>query len=208
VRIVAISDTHMQHEGIDVPDGDVLIHAGDFCGRGTLADVEKFNEFMERQPHRHKIAIAGNHDFCFEQTPDLAREQLTACHYLQDEALELDGFRFYGSPWQPEFMDWAFNLPRGGELRAKWELIPVATDVLITHTPPAGIGDFTLSGEHVGCSDLLDALERIRPALHVFGHIHEGAGVAAADGTTFLNACICDAAYRAVNAPMVHDLKR
>jgi Icc-related predicted phosphoesterase len=96
-------------------------------------------------------------------------------HYLEDEAVTIDGVRFYGSPWQPEFMDWAFNLPRGEALAAVWAKIPVGVDVLVTHGPPAGIGDL-VHGRSTGCAELRRRLDEVAPALHMFGHIHEDGG--------------------------------
>src|SRR5438552_1874538 len=84
-----------------------------------------------RLPHHHKVVIAGNHDFCFERNPEAARPRLRHAVYLQDQALEVEGLRLYGSPWQPWFFDWAFNLQRGEPLRAKWAQIPEGTDILI-----------------------------------------------------------------------------
>jgi Icc-related predicted phosphoesterase len=150
--------------------------------------------------------IAGNHDFCFERDRERSEAELTHCIYLQDEEVEVAGLRFYGSPWQPWFFDWAFNLRRGAEIRSKWNLIPAALDVLITHGPPFGHGDMTMRGEAVGCKDLLEVVEEVKPRLHIFGHIHEGAGVSENDETTFINACTCDLQYEPVNAPVVFDL--
>ena len=207
LRIVAISDTHTKHDRLTIPDGDVLCHAGDFTNVGALADVERFNTFLGRLPHRHKIVIAGNHDVCFEHSPKEAQRLLTHCTYLQDGAAEVEGVRFYGSPWQPWFYDWAFNLQRGLPLRQKWDLIPAGTDVLITHGPPHGIGDRCEDGRQVGCEELLAAVQRLRPRLHIFGHIHEGAGVTRGEHTTFINASSLDARYRPVHAPVVFDLE-
>lgn len=211
MRLVCLSDTHTLHSRVKVPDGDVLIHAGDFTKRGSHEDVERFNAFLGRQPHRHKVVIAGNHDFCFEDDRAAAQALITNARYLQDAALEIEGLRLYGSPWQPRFFDWAFNLDRGAPLRAKWDLIPADTDVLITHGPPFGHGDRCDDGRRVGCEELLLALERVRPRVHVFGHIHEGYGQTELrhDGgqrTLCVNASSCDVRYRAVNAPLVIDL--
>ncbi len=205
MRIVAISDTHALHRSVDIPPGDVLVHAGDITGHGAIDEVRGFNTFLATLPHPHKIVIAGNHDFCFEKDPVASRAELTNGIYLQDEAVEIGGIRFYGSPWQPWFFDWAFNLQRGAEIRAKWDLIPSDTDVLITHGPPRGHGDMTCRGEAAGCDDLLEAVERVQPRVHIFGHIHEGAGVTLNGRTTFINASICDLAYRPVNAPVVYE---
>jgi Icc-related predicted phosphoesterase len=188
LRLVLISDTHGLHDEVDVPGGDILVHAGDFTQVGELGEVKRFNDFLGRLPHAHKIVIAGNHDLCFEREPDQARSMITNAIYLQDQAVEVAGIKFYGSPWQPWFFDWAFNLPRGIELERKWALIPEDTGVLITHGPPHGIGDTTYRGDHAGCSDLRERLRAIRPRLHIFGHIHEARGTWEIDGTTFVNA--------------------
>ncbi len=203
VRLVVISDTHGLLEGLQIPEGDILVHAGDLTGYGELDQVGAFNAFLGGLPHRQKVVIAGNHDFCFERRPSEARALLTNCIYLQDEAITLMGLRFYGSPWQPWFYDWAFNLGRGPEIRAKWDLIPAGTDVLITHGPPWGHGDLTDRGERVGCQDLLEAIRRLRPALHLFGHIHEGYGLTREGGIVCVNASICDSRYRPVGRPVV-----
>ena len=187
---VAISDTHGYHDRLEVPDGDVLIHGGDLTKHGRLEDVEAFDRWLAGLPHRHKIVIAGNHDFCFQHRPREARALLRHAIYLEDRAVEVEGVKFYGSPWQPEFFDWAFNLPRGPALAAVWAKIPDDTQVLITHGPPLGIGDLTHRGPHVGCEDLLRRVRQVRPRLHVFGHIHEAAGRYDVDGTTFVNASI------------------
>lgn len=205
LRIVCISDTHSLHWRMTVPDGDILIHAGDLTNVGDIRDVYDFNDFLGELPHPHKIVIAGNHDFCFERDSQACREILTNCLYLEDEAATLHGIRFYGSPWQPWFCDWAFNLQRGPELKQKWDVIPPETDVLITHGPPYGQLDATRGGELVGCQDLLEAVERIRPRLHVFGHIHEGAGVSRNGHTTFINASSCTADYRPMNPAVVYE---
>jgi Icc-related predicted phosphoesterase len=207
-RIVCLSDTHNRQGQFDVPDGDILVHAGDLTGRGTLREITAVNEWLGRLPHRHKIVIAGNHDFLFEEENLLARSLLTNATYLQDSEVSADGVKIWGSPWQPWFHDWAFNLRRGEALREKWELIPEDTDILITHGPPMGILDETASGERVGCEDLRDRLAAMSapPGLHVFGHIHEAYGIERAPRTTHVNASICDLGYRPVNPPIVIDL--
>ncbi len=193
IRLVLISDTHGFHD-IDVPEGDVLIHAGDGCKRGTVDEAREWAEFLRRQPHRHKIVIAGNHDRCFEHDLGEARPLMHGLDYLQDSGCERAGVRFWGSPWQPWFFDWSFNLQRGPALAAKWALIPDATDVLVTHGPPMGVLDRNLHGDPVGCEELRLAIRRVRPRVHVFGHIHEGYGTAVVDRTLFVNASTCTVA--------------
>ena len=218
MRIVCLSDTHNLHGRIAVPEGDVLVHAGDFTMRGTAQEIAKFDAWLATQPHREKIVVAGNHDFLFEREPARARQLLTAATYLFDSGVTVGGLRFWGSPWQPWFMDWAFNLPRGAPLGAKWGLIPEGIDILVTHSPPHGILDevtellpFVASAvrgrdAHVGCEELRKAVERLQPRLHVFGHIHESYGRESRHGVAFVNASNCDRHYRPLNPPVVVDL--
>jgi Icc-related predicted phosphoesterase len=206
MRLVLISDTHNLHKSLLVPEGDVLIHAGDITKWGDPADVNSLNKWFATLPHRHKLVIAGNHDFCLEQTPQESEALLTNCLYLRDASVTIEGVKFYGSPWQPEFCHLAFNLNRGPEIKAKWDLIPNDTDVLITHGPPYGFGDRTTQNEVVGCLDLMTRLRIVRPRLHVFGHIHEGYGLYHDEHTTYANASICTVSYQPINQPLVFDL--
>jgi predicted phosphodiesterase len=205
MKLIAISDTHGLHRSLEIPDGDILIHAGDLTRHGTLVDVLEFNDYLGTLPHPHKIVIAGNHDFCFENDRGACEELLTNCIYLQDQEVIIDGVKFYGSPWQPWFFDWAFNLQRGSEIRAKWELIPKDTDVLITHGPPHGIRDLTTQGENIGCVDLLEVVEEIKPKVHIFGHLHEGYGTTVKREITYINASSFDDQFQPNNEPIAHE---
>jgi Icc-related predicted phosphoesterase len=207
VRIVAISDTHGRHRSLEIPAGDVLVHAGDLSMRGEPEVLADLDDFLGSQPHAEKLVIAGNHDFSLQDEPEETAALFTNCTYLFDEAALVAGLRVYGSPWQPWHHDWAFNLRRGPEIRAVWDRIPADTDLLVTHGPPAGILDRTRHGLEVGCEDLLRAVERVRPKAHVFGHIHEAPGRVTVGETLFVNACSCDLTYRAVRAPVVFDLE-
>ncbi len=206
MRIVCISDTHNLCEGMSIPEGDLLIHAGDLTRRGSLSEVARAHGWIAGLPHPHKVVIAGNHDYAFEREPAEARALMTGVTYLEDEETAVGALRIYGSPWQPWFCDWAFNLRRGPAIRERWEMIPAGIDVLITHGPPVGHGGRTVRGGDAGCADLLDAVRRVRPQLHVFGHIHEGYGRTEADGTVFVNASSCDVFYRPIHAPVVVEL--
>lgn len=205
MRIVCLSDTHSLHARVRVPEGDLLLHAGDLTGHTDWPALEEVGDWLRSLPHRHKVVIAGNHDFCCQVSPQRTRQVLAGCHYLQDESLELEGLKFYGSPWQPWFFDWAFNLPRGEPLRRVWEQIPQDVDVLLTHGPPHQVLDFTTRGVHAGCEELRLRLQQVRPLLHVFGHIHEGYGTVQEQGTLYVNASICDVQMRPLNRPLVFD---
>ena len=206
-RFVFLSDTHNCNEQIAVPDGDVLIHAGDATNRGTIDEITAFNQWFSNLPHKIKIFVAGNHDLLFERRPKLAQSLLSEnIIYLQDSAIEIENLKIYGSSWQPRFFDWAFNLNRGREIAEKWHLIPNETDVLITHGPPFGILDETPGGDFAGCEELRKKVEEIRPRLHVFGHIHSGYGRQEKFGALFVNASNCDEDYLPVNQPIIVDL--
>lgn len=213
MKIVCISDTHNHNESIVVPDGDVLVHAGDMTMGGRDGEVQSALHWIASLPHARKVIIAGNHDWLFQRQRARARELMPdSIDYLEDHSVVIDGVKFYGSPWQPAFGGWAFNLERDGhELGEKWAAIPNDTDVLITHGPPAGIGDLcpAMNGRglvHVGDGLLAAELVRVRPRLHVFGHIHEGHGEHVADGTRYVNAAVCTAAYRATNPAIVVEI--
>jgi Icc-related predicted phosphoesterase len=198
-----------------IPKGDVLIHAGDLMNSGYNAvDISIFLDWFGSFKHQHKIFIAGNHDRYFETFPDYVLDMINKKNktlkkkitYLQDEEIIIDGVKFYGSPWQPEFFDWAFNLKKGEPLKKIWSKIPVNTEILVTHGPPHGILDIVLrKKEHVGCEMLKKRIAVVKPKMHLFGHIHESYGVERKNGTTFANASICNAKYAPINKPLVFD---
>ena len=207
-RIVCLSDTHNYNEIIAVPDGDILIHAGDATIRGTQYEIEAFLSWFSSLPHKYKIFVAGNHDWLYELDNRRAR-LLTAnfnIKYLQDSSIEINNLKIYGSPWQPRYYDWAFNLNRGSEIAEKWKMIPKDTDILITHGPPFEILDKTPTGDFVGCEELRKFVEKLLPKAHIFGHIHHGYGTAEKFGVKFVNASICDESYSPVNLPIILDI--
>lgn len=152
MRIIAIADTHGRHSDLIIPPGDVLIHAGDMSMKGTEQEMINFIQWFSQQDFKHKIFIAGNHDFYFEKTPVEEINKLIppAVIYLNDAAVEIDGTRFWGSPITPWFFNWAFNRHRGEDIRKHWDLVPNDTDILITHGPVYTILDKTTSGKHAG----------------------------------------------------------
>ena len=212
MRIVLISDTHNRHREVTVPNGDILIHSGDFSGQGSPYEVEDFLDWFTDQPHTNKIFIAGNHDLSFEDKPSWLIYMLENLppniFYLEDSEMTIDEIKFYGSPWQPEFNNWAFNLPRGEQLADKWAKIPLDTNVLITHGPSYGNVDYTIFGhQNVGCHDLLYKVQEVKPQIHTCGHIHHSYGSKYNEYTTFFNASICDERYQPTNKPWIIDLE-
>jgi len=206
IRIVCMSDLHNIDLSYKVPAGDILIVAGDICSVGIEDEIKDFDEFLALQNHSAKLVIAGNHDFVFEDyTPENAKKLLKHGIYLEDDCVDIYGIKFWGSPWQPSFGGWAFNVQRRHKLAEVWAKIPSDTDVLVTHSPQHGILD-AVNGDHVGCKDLANTLQRVRPKLHVFGHIHQGYGMTKRNGTIFVNASLRDEEYKLVNQPIVVDL--
>lgn len=202
IRIVAISDTHCQHDRITIPPCDILIHAGDFTGRGSFKEVASFTNWLSEQDNaKHKVFIAGNHDHLAMKDPYLFQSLVPKnCNYLKDSHVIVEGLKIYGTPWTPFFYDWAFNgieeKPNVGTyypggpggygpdqdhpmLSDIYKMIPEDTDILVCHGPPAANGISTnLEGYDCGSWALKDALRNI-PKLQygICGHIHEGKGI-------------------------------
>jgi 3',5'-cyclic AMP phosphodiesterase CpdA len=229
MKITFISDTHSKHNQItdDLPGGNLLIHAGDMSSMGYNHEIQDFCKWFDSiNNYDFKVFIAGNHDWGFidrEQffvhrsvvIPKSTEEILNLyknIDYLRDSSQEIQigdnpSIKIYGSPWQPEFFDWAFNLPRkGDELKNKWNDIPTDTDILITHGPAYGYVDRVVGRtEHLGCELLTDRIKEIKPKIHVCGHIHSGFGYVFDGNTHYINASLLNEQYRYTNKPLTID---
>jgi Icc-related predicted phosphoesterase len=198
---------HGQLPPVDLlPAADCYLLAGDYCRDHRVREwyTVVFHRWLEKLSARGKvIGVAGNHDFVFQDDPWVPES--LPWTYLCDSWCDVGGFMVWGSPWQPRFFDWAFNLDEP-ELAAKWDLIPPGTDILITHGPPYSVGDATRRGEMVGSLSLYKRLAEVRPLLHVFGHIHEGYGRYEVKEATLVNASFCGENYDPVNQPIVVEL--
>jgi Icc-related predicted phosphoesterase len=212
LKTTFISDTHGQHKRLTkhIPnETELLIHAGDLSKLGTLPEIASFMDWFENLPIKHKVFIAGNHDFLMENEPTILQSLLdnySNFHYLENSKIEIEGIRIWGSPISPFFFNWAFNVHRGAPIRAYWDRIPDNLDILITHGPPFGFGDMTARNEKVGCVDLLEKVETTKPKFHVFGHIHESYGISKNKATTFVNASVLNLKYELVNSPIMVEL--
>lgn len=216
--ITVISDTHGKHNEItqDLPGGDLLLHAGDISSMGYQHEVQQFCKWFNNvENYGHKIFIAGNHDWGFQNNVEKIMEIVNSYKtvtYIQDETVSVGDdekmVNVYGSPWQPEFYNWAFNLPKNGvELAAKWDVIPDNTDILITHGPAFGVLD-TVAGkmwDNLGCQLLTDKIKTIKPKIHLCGHIHSGYGYFFDGDTHFLNASVLNEAYQYTNEPLTFE---
>jgi predicted phosphodiesterase len=215
MKITILSDTHTKHRYCenDLPGGDLLIHAGDFMNSGynPIEAMEFFKWFDEIDNYDFKVFIAGNHDRWMQDKTEESRGILTGyktIEYLQDDWMTVGDSdphdpnvktaKIYGSPWQPEFYNWAFNLPRNGEeLKSKWDMIHEDTDILITHGPAWGFLDDVEGNRnvHLGCELLAERIKQIKPKIHICGHIHSGYGHYFDGHTHYFNASVLNERY-------------
>lgn len=219
VRFVCISDTHNNHHSLNIPKGDILIHAGDFTNTGTVAEVKNFSKWFKSLPHKYKIVICGNHEKNFDSRycnnvnyfKSLLGSPKNNCFYLQDTGVNIQGIQIFGSPWSIRHgYPGAFVLENSEQCAEKWGNIPYNVDILITHQPAAFHGDYAKCGKqhsHVGCPKLLERIEKVIPKYHIFGHIHEGYGrTQSTKGTMFMNVASTAGGNRLkLNEPMVFD---
>jgi Icc-related predicted phosphoesterase len=201
MNFIAISDTHSQHRKLVLPKADCIIHAGDVSSMGREAEVIDFLDWFSALDYKYKIFIAGNHDFFFERCDELRLKAILPDNviYLNDSQTEIEGIKIWGSPISPWFYNWAFNRYRGEQIRKHWDLIAADTDILITHGPVYGFLDKTSRGDAVGCEDLLEKVNQIKPKVHICGHIHEAYGKIEQNGIKFINASVVNLEYKLVN---------
>jgi Icc-related predicted phosphoesterase len=222
MKFVAISDTHNKHKELPVlPEGDVLLHAGDFTSRGYGKEIQAFGEWLNEQPFEYKVLIAGNHDIMFQRDPlqaiELLKEACPDVIYLNQEAVVIDGIKIWGEPRQPAFgHGWAFNVDRRWIKSTCWDKVPEDTDILLTHGPPYGYGDKVErifddeTDYHVGCQKQADLLFNSNISYTVCGHIHEAAGIYKTlnnAGGVVVNAAVVNLRYEMTNPPVVFEME-
>lgn len=209
MKFVTISDTHGKHRALNLPDGDVLIHAGDFCHYGSESDLHDFLDWFQLLDFDTKILIGGNHDFFAAEQPKAFQQLLpTGITYLNDSGATVNGIKLWGSPVQPDLTGWAFGKERGAAMKKHWDLIPLDTEILITHTPPYGILDQSRSGKSIGCKVLTKQLKVLQVKFHVFGHVHASYGRKSIKETEFINVSNMNSAKGLVNEPLVFEFKK
>ncbi|CAD5225313.1 unnamed protein product [Bursaphelenchus okinawaensis] len=222
-RIVCISDTHERLANIlpKIPNGDILVHCGDFTNNGLKEKLLEFDQLMGSLPHPLKLVVAGNHELGFDDTEDESLryehdvglgtkrgyELLKNVTVLHDKLVEVLGLKIYGASWHP-LPKFPFYRARGNPILQEWLKVPANIDVLLTHTPPLGHQDqFNDIEGRWGCAELLQVVEKVaKPKLHVFGHVHEQNGVSTNGVTTFVNASICSHKLETNYDPLIFDL--
>lgn len=225
MKIVAISDLHSKWNEIKVPECDILINAGDITYAGEVELYKGFNSWMKKQPAKHKISIAGNHDVTLDWSSDCLqpffhqrppyflfskdeRKQYAEkminlfedFNYLEEQETIIKGIKIFGTPWNKEFMNWGFNASEK-ELEEKYSRIPNDTQILVCHEPPYGLGDHN-GTDHCGSLSLLDRIKQVKPEIVICGHIHEGYGMYKVGSSLIINAACLDRAYNAKNKPI------
>lgn len=210
MKICIISDTHNKHKQIEkLPDADCIIHCGDFSSKGYAHEIKNFMKwFSNLNQYKYKILIAGNHDLLFEQYSSLAKSLIPDnIIYLEDSGINIEGINFYGSPVQPEFYNWAFNRTED-KLLQHWNAIPENVDILITHGSPKNILDYVeFDRKHVGSYTLYESIvNRIKPLVNCFGHIHGSRGYVVENNITFINASVLNEQYEYTNIPFLIEI--
>lgn len=220
MKVVCIADTHGNERGIVLPEGDLLVHAGDWTVFGNTQQLNRFAQWVEEIAPNYPagvVLVAGNHDVGLDpkKAPGMYKfnegliTRIPNVHYLNDSSVDVHHedktYKVWGSPITPEFWDWAFNRNRGEDIKRHWDLIPKDTDILVTHGPPKGIRDLNL-----GCSDLFNTVARLDGLkLHVFGHIHPPYGVTKLHNRSYVNAAqseIVKNKYVLQNTPIVVEI--
>jgi len=225
------SDTHGCHYNLKYPTVeqgfDVMFHSGDMSPAGTYNQAMDFishcNELVECGIFKHVVFTVGNHDKTFtdeENVEDFRRTCNSNVHLLLNESIEIDGFTIWGSPMTPKFSRWHFMYRRGEEASEIWSKMPDKLDILVTHGPPRRILDavpeekFTHSGtvrkinRYTGCVELMERVGIVKPAVHMFGHIHEENGHVIKGQTTFFNSSIMNQNYKPVNKPQAFEITK
>jgi Icc-related predicted phosphoesterase len=209
MRVVCISDTHELHRELVVPPGDLLIHAGDFTffGKGSRAILD-FNDWLGDLPHRYKVVVCGNHEYAMEADPSL-RQLITNAVVLLNEFAVVGPAKIWGSPLTPHYGG-AFGRSNAADRIKAYNSIPMETDILITHGPPYGVLDVS-PAEYpgpAGDQELREAVIRVKPKLHVFGHVHSGYGIRPTRHTLFVNAALFGLNGSLDNRPIVVEITK
>ena len=219
MRVWFISDTHCEHSQLEIPDVDLVIHCGDESNSGTVwvneRESRNFFDWFSGLEIVSKIFVPGNHSTAFEKGMIRASDY-PEIKFLVHEETEWMGLKIFGSPFTPQFFNWAYMKLRP-ELEPLWQMIPYNTDILITHGPPKGILDVTRdfnSGVpiHVGSKSLRRHVEnRIKPMIHAFGHIHDEQGISnfgklIRQSTQYINCSVCDTGGDFKNQGLVIDI--
>jgi Icc-related predicted phosphoesterase len=206
MKICAIGDTHRQHWNIKVPKCDLFLFCGDAEINGLLP-LHDFNDWLGTIKATHKIMVGGNHDSELERIGKKeCKRLLTNCIYLENEFIEVGGFKIFGSPFSPEFNRWSF-MRYDNDLKEIWATIPLETEIVVTHSMPYGILDGVLPRmQSVGSLTLRDRVKEVQPYIQIGGHLHESFGQYTDGKTDYYNVSVMDEQYKIVNPCTIIDV--
>ena len=139
IRIVLISDTHNRHRTMQMPEGDILIHAGDFTNNGKEKEIKEFDTWLASLDYQHKILVPGNHDTGTEekallrdasqrekQGERLEVTEVTSATVLRGEMVEVMGLKIFGLPDTLDpynLLWWAYKADTEEEMKERPEFI-------------------------------------------------------------------------------------
>jgi Icc-related predicted phosphoesterase len=210
MKIVALSDTHGSHRSVNMPQGDIVIHCGDYTRRSNYPGTLDFIQWYSNLKFSYKILIAGNHDRFTEKRKQDFFEIINGrgIIYLENQSVQIGNNKFFGSPYTQKFVGiGSFTYSNEHETRKIWNLIPEDTNILLTHGPAKGFRDFSKTeNKHTGCDVLLEHILKIKCPYHIFGHIHESYGIEANEDTVFINASLVNGAEELINKPVIIEL--
>ena len=208
----------MKMSDIEIPDGDLLLHAGDLTFKGEPWEITQELDILAAKTKDFKkvIFVQGNHEYRLRNQPEIVKIlcEERGIQLLHHEPTEFEGLKIFGSPYTPTFGRWAFMANRGPDIKRLWDQVPDDTNILITHGPAHMINDKILEeyrspGEslNVGCEELAYRVSQLKALkLHVCGHIHNGYGQVDVLGVKHVNASICTERYEPLNKAIVVDI--
>jgi len=218
VRVVCISDTHNEHQGLRLPEGDLLIHSGDCLTESGKRYVKRENGLIKRvdpagealfvqfaewfgaQNFPFKVLVAGNHDLVLQGLGKVRVQQILddqAVHgksvYLEHEEVSIGGIKVFGSP----FAHWGGKNDAFFAKTRNFKDMPDGMHVVVTHMPAILPGEGEVLDEDV---NLTETLHRTGALLHVSGHCHWAHGVYHSEGSSGQIPCViasvCDSHWR------------
>lgn len=190
-----------------IPEGDILIHCGDFTYTGSQPELVAFGNHLKKLKHRYKVLVPGNHDMTLDPLHERYHEKAESWMRLKDsellvrnQVISINGLNIFCTPMIPKVGDWAFGYSDIQKEQVYENARQYPIDIVVSHGPPLGILDETA---HYGCPILKEFIQDIKPKYHLFGHCHGNYGQVEIDGIKYINASTCNMNYHPVNKPIL-----
>ena len=176
MKVLCVSDVHGEKKlwksvelAIVKHKVDVLINCGDFMDK---ADAKKALDGIKTKT----FFVSGNWDSNLNTDNDNVT--------LLKNMMEVhNGYCFLGVDSRFFIPDEMYRITKGIDSKKL---------ILVTHEPPYGILDLALFGNNAGMLEFREFDEVKKPAMHVFGHIHESAGCVSYKKTLYVNASVAE----------------